>query len=146
MQNKYLRIVVAGLSAGFISEGVLGGLFMSPFVQAVLYNPKIQSKLFLEITPARNVFISVLGLIVLGIAHSWFYTVFINSIPGRTWIKKGLFWGMAIWLMFWVSQEWFVYRTLLDEPVLLNLFELIILLAGSLIEGLIIATFFKKEL
>lgn len=146
MQNKYIRIIISGLSAGFISEGVLGGLFMSPFIQTILYNPVLQGKLFLEVTPTRNVFISVLGLVILSIAHSWLYTIFLPSIPGKRWVKKGLFWGMTIWLMYWVFQEWFIYHTLLNEPLLLNLVELIILLAGSLIEGLVIAAFFKKEL
>lgn len=146
MQNKYIRILISGLSAGFISEGVLGGLFMSPFIQTVLYNPNIQSKLFLDVTPTRNVFTSVLGLIILSIAHSWLYTIFLPSMPGKTWVKKGLFWGTTIWLMYWVFQEWFIYHTLLNEPLFLNLVELIILLAGSLAEGLIIAAFFKKEL
>jgi hypothetical protein len=61
------------------------------------------------------------------------------SIPGRTWVKKGLFWGMAIWAMFWVFQEWFIYHTLFGEPIILNLLELAVLLAGSLVEGLVIS-------
>jgi len=41
--------------------------------------------------------------------------------------------------MFWLFQEWFVYHTLLAEPWFLNLFELALLLAGSLVEGVVIA-------
>jgi hypothetical protein len=65
--------------------------------------------------------------------------------PGKTWVKKGLFWGFVIWLMYWVFQEWFIYHTLLLEPIALNLFELAILLAGSLVEGLIIAYAFREN-
>ena len=144
--NKSLRIIIAGLIGGFIGEGIMGGLFMSPPVNSILYNPEIQSQLFIEITPDRDLFESIAGMVVLSIAHAWFYSIFIQSIPGKTWIKKGLFWGFTIWLMYWVFQEWFIYHTLLNEPILLNLLELTILLLGSLAEGIIIAWFLKKEI
>lgn len=65
--------------------------------------------------------------------------LFLPSIPGKTWIGKGAFWGLTIWLMYWVFQEWFIYHTLLAEPLLLNLLELAILLLGSAVEGMVIA-------
>jgi len=144
--NKSLRIIIAGLIGGFIGEGIMGGLFMSPPINSILYNPEIQSQLFIEITPDRDLFKSITGMVVLSIAHAWFYSIFIQSIPGKTWIKKGLFWGFTIWLMYWVFQEWFIYHTLLNEPILLNLLELTILLIGSLAEGIIIAWFLKTQL
>ena len=139
MKYKSFKIIYSGLIAGFFSELILGALFMSPPVQKILYNPDWQSELFLEVTPTRELFPSIAGLIVLSIAHSWLFTIFQPSIPGANWIKKGLFWGFTIWLMYWVFQEWFIYHTLLREPILLNLVELTILLAGSLVEGLIIS-------
>ena len=133
------KIVVAGLAGGFLGNGVLGGLFSSPPVQAILYNPEWQSALFIEITPKRNIPVSVAGLVILSIIHAWLFEVFMPSIPGRNWIRKGLFWGLTIWLMFWVFQEWFIYHTLLGEPLILNALELAILLLGSLVEGVTIA-------
>ena len=56
-----------------------------------------------------------------------------------------MFWGLTIWVMYWLSQEWFIYHTLLKEPLLLNLLELAILLIGSLVEGLIIAFFLARD-
>ena len=143
--NKITKIIFAGLFAGFVSEGILGVLFVNPFIKSILYNPNIQSQLFIDITPQRNLVVSVIGIIVLSIIHAWLYTIFAKSIPGTTWIKKGLFWGLTIWLMFWVFQEWFIYHTLLNEPLILNALELAILLIGSFVEGLIIAFIFKKE-
>lgn len=143
--RKTIKIIYTGLIAGLISEGILGALFMSPPVQNILYNPEWQSELFLEITPTRNMFKSILGLIILSIAHSWLYDVFKPSIPGKTWIKKGIFWGFTIWLMYWVFQEWFIYHTLLKEPLFLNLLELTLLFIGSIVEGLIISKFLIKE-
>lgn len=145
MRNRIFKIIYSGLIAGFVSEGFLGGVFMSAPIQKILYNPEWQSKMFLEVTPTRDLFPSVAGIVILSIAHSWLFTVFQKSVPGNTWFKQGLFWGFTIWLMFWVFQEWFIYHTLLKEPLLLNLVELIILLTGSLIEGLIISKFLAEK-
>lgn len=132
-------VVGAGLAGGLAGSGVLGVLFSSPPLQAVLYDPQWQSRLFLEITPLRDMPGSVGGLVVLSIIHAWLFRVLAPSIPGDTWRKKGLFWGLVIWLMYWLFQEWFIYHTLLGEPLLLAFLELTVLLLGSLIEGTVIA-------
>ena len=144
-KNDTVKIIIAGLAGGFIGNGVLGALFFSPPIQAILYNPEWQSQLFIDITPKRNIAISVTGLVILSIIHAWLFSVFMPSLPGKTWIKKGLFWGLTIWLMYWLFQEWFIYNTLLGEPLLLNLLELAILVSGSLIEGIIIAFFLARK-
>ena len=145
MKNKAIKIIYSGLIAWFVSEGFLGGIFMSPAIQKILYNPNWQSKLFLEVTPTRDLFPSIAGIVVLSIAHSWLFTIFQKSIPGKTWINKGLFWGLTIWLMYWVFQEWFIYHTLLQEPILLTMVELTILLLGSFIEGIVISKFLYEK-
>lgn len=142
--SKVGKIILAGLLGGFFGEGVLGVLFSSGPVKSLLYNPQYQSKLFIDITPTRNLPLSVVGLIVLSVIHSWLFSVLKPSIPGRSWVQKGLFWGLVIWLMFWVFQEWFIYHTLLQEPLLLNAFELMILLVGSLVEGLCISAILSR--
>lgn len=139
------KIAIAGLAGGFVGNGVLGAIFSSPWIHAILYDPALQSALFIEITPRRDIPVSVAGLILLSVVHGWLFSVLAPSLPGKTWIGKGLFWGMAIWLMFWLFQEWFIYRTLLGEPWPLILLELAILLLGSLAEGLVIAAALRKE-
>ncbi len=146
MNNGAVKIVVAGLIGGFVGNGVLGAVFSSPPVQAVLYNPEWQSALFIEITPQRNIPVSVSGLVILSIVHAWLFNVLRPSIPGRTWLRKGLFWGLAIWSMYWLFQEWFIYNTLLGEPLLLKVLELSILMFGSLVEGAVIAFFWRADL
>lgn len=128
-----------------MGNGVLGVAFSLPALRAVLYDPVVQSRLFIEITPLRNIPVSVSGLVILSVIHSWLFSVFAPSIPGASWVKKGLFWGLTIWLMFWVFQEWFIYRTLLAEPIVLNLLELAILLVGSLVEGLVISFVLERK-
>lgn len=139
MKTDLIKIICAGLIGGFIGNGVLGALFSLPPVRTILYDPALQSRLFIDITPARNIPLSVSGLIILSVLHAWLFSILSPSIPGGSWLRQGLFWGMAIWLMFWVFQEWFIYHTLLGEPILLNIFELFILLLGSLVEGVVIA-------
>lgn len=140
-----MKILWAGLLGGFIGNGVLGAIFSSPIVHSILYNPQWQSRLFIDITPQRNIPISVAGLVVLSVLHAWLFNIFMPSIPGRTWLKKGLFWGLTIWIMFWLFQEWFIYHTLLKEPLILNCLELIILLLGSLVEGIVISFFLARK-
>jgi hypothetical protein len=144
MKNASLKVVVAGLVGGFIGNGVLGALFSSSPIQSILYNPDLQSHLFIEITSKRNIPVSVAGLVILSIVHAWLFSVLMPSIPGTTWLKKGLFWGLTIWLMYWLFQEWFIYHTLLAEPFLLIALELTVLLLGSLVEGVIIAAFLAQ--
>lgn len=145
--KKTLKIICTGLLAGFVSEATLGLLFTSSPVRSILYNPQLQSQLFIEVTTNRSISLSVTiaGLVILSIIHAWLYSIFIKSIPGNTWVRKGLFWGLTIWLMYWVFQEWFIFRTLLGEPVFLTLLELTLLIVGSVAEGLIIAFIFRKE-
>jgi hypothetical protein len=134
-----IRIVVAGLAGGLAGNGVLGALFSTPWIRAVLYDPSTQSPLFLEITATRDIPLSVAGLVLLSIIHAALFARLAPAIPGLSWRAKGVFWGFVIWLMYWVFQEWFIYHTLLREPIALCLFELALLLAGSLVEGLVIA-------
>lgn len=140
-----VKILVTGLVAGTIGNGLLGVLFSSPPVRAVLYDPAWQSQLFIAVTPNRNIPVSVAGLIVLSVSHAWLFQVLKRAIPGRIWHLKGIFWGFSIWLLYWVFQEWFIYHTLLGEPLLLNLLELGILLTGSLAEGWLIAFFLARH-
>lgn len=139
MANNFGRVLAAGLLGGFLGNGVLGGIFSLPPVKSILYDPSLQSKLFIEVTPMRDIPVSVAGLVILSIIHALLFDTFRPALPGETWLKKGLFWGVTIWLMYWVFQEWFIYHTLLMEPLILNALELIILLFGSLVEGVVIS-------
>lgn len=137
-------LILAGWMGGFAGNVFFGVIFSSPWVKNVLYNPAWQSQLFLDITPQRNLAVSIVGLIVLSGLHGLFFQLFKSSIPGRSTLQKGLFWGLTIWAVYYLFQEWFIYITLLREPVALALVELVILLIGSLIEGMVIALAVEK--
>lgn len=140
MKLSYLsRAVLAGWLGGFLGNGLLGALFSQPTIREVLYDPSRQSELFVSITPQRNIAVSVIGLVVLSGVHGIFFSTLRESIPGRHWVTKGLWWGFALWAMYWLFQEWFIYITLLREPMALASLELCILLLGSLLEGVAIS-------
>jgi hypothetical protein len=139
MGNKIIWSLIAGIVGGFIGNGVLGALFTSPSIQAILYDPAIQSELFIRITPTRNIPISVGGLVLLSSIHGWLFFTFYPCLLGKSWLGKGIFWGFVIWAMYWLFQEWFIYNRLLGEPLILNLLELAILFLGSVVEGIIIS-------
>lgn len=134
-----LRSLAAGWLGGFVGNAVLGAAFSSPWVQAVLYHPAWQSPLFIEITRTRDIALSVAGLIVLSGLHGVLYQMARPVLPGRNWVKRGALWGGVVWIGYWLFQEWFIYVTLLREPILLALFELAILLVGAVVEGIVIA-------
>ena len=137
--SSTLRAAGAGIAGGFVGNALLGVLFTSPPIQAILYNEELQSALFLEVTPTRDVAYSVAGLILLSAIHGLLFRQFVSAIPGQTCWSKGLAWGGVVWAMYWLFQEWFIYHTLLREPLALATFELAILLVGSIAEGLVIA-------
>lgn len=137
--NNLLRGLVGGWVGGFAGNALLGALFLSPWIRTILYDPSKQSDIFLTLTPQRNMAISVVGLVILSGIHGLLFSVLQQSIPGANWIRKGLWWGVAIWAMYWLFQEWFIYVTLLGEPISLAMVELVILLLGSLVEGVVVA-------
>lgn len=134
-----LAALVSGWAGGLVGNALLGVLFSSGWARSILYDPNRQSDLFLTVTPLRNVPVSVVGLIVLGGLHGVAYVMVRPVLPGIGWIRHGFAWGVAMWVVYWIFQEWFVYVTLLAEPVGLALFELVLLLAGSILNGLVLA-------
>lgn len=142
--KRVMLLILAGWLGGFTGNAFFGAMFSSPWITNMLYNPAWQSPMYLEITPQRNLAVSIVGLIVLSGLHGIFFHLFKPAILGRTWFQQGLFWGLTIWATYYLFQEWFIYITLLHEPVTLALVELAILLIGSLIEGVVIALAVEK--
>lgn len=139
----YVRTIgigtAAGVLGGFLGNGFLGLMFTRDFVRSVLYDAERQSQLFLTVTPTRDVAVSVAGLVALSALHGWLFFWCRDALWGRSWWAKGCTFGVAIWGVYWLFQEWFVYVTLLREPLALAAFELVILLGGALVEGVAIA-------
>ncbi|MBU0679740.1 MAG: hypothetical protein KJ626_16685 [Verrucomicrobia bacterium] len=139
--RRVVWLLVSGVVAGVVGHGAMGLIFYSPPMQALLYMDPVQSEIFLSICQPRNIPTCAAGIILLSILHAVFFAVFQPSIPGRTWFRKGIFWGFTIWALYWLFQEWLLYTMLLGVPILMNIVELSVLLIGSLVEGVMIALF-----
>ncbi|MFO1400137.1 MAG: hypothetical protein U1F30_02795 [Steroidobacteraceae bacterium] len=133
------KAAVAGWAGGFIGNGLLGALYSSGPIRQLLYDPGLQSELFIQITPQRNVAMSVAGLVVLSGVHGALLLLLRRDAAPAAWVRHGLRLGFVIWATYWLFQEWFIYVTLLQEPLSLAGVELLLLLAGSLVEGTVIA-------
>lgn len=130
------KTVVAGLTAGFASQMVMAPLFLNPVTQGILYNPQLQSRIFLEITPLRNIVPSVIGLMLWGIVPAFLYQRLDIRSDKKT--VRGVYLALWIWLLYWLPQEWFIYVTLLGEPLHLAAFELLLTAIGTIVQGLIL--------
>lgn len=139
LQSKAGKIVVSGIIGGAVGYAVTAAIFSTQAVKEIIFNPDIQSKVFISLLQNGNMPLAAAGLILLSVIHSWLFELLRPSIPGHTWFAKGLFWGLVIWLMFWLFQEWFVFLALVKQPWHLSAFELLLKLPGALIEGAIIA-------
>ena len=137
--SPLIPAIGAGWAGGFAGNALLGATFSSPWIREILYDPALQSPIFVSLTSQRNIAMSVIGLIVLSGIHGVLFMLLHPSLPGRTWIRKGIAGGLMIWATYWLFQEWFIYVTLFREPVILAALELAILLSGALLEGLVIA-------
>lgn len=143
--GNFIKSSLAGVAGGFVGNGILGVVFSLPILCNLLYDPHLQSKTFIDVTANRDIPLSVAGLVLLSAIHGFLFLLFKQSIPGSTNLKKGLFWGLVIWLFFWLPQEWFIYHTLLGEPLILNTVELIVLLIGAMGEGLVISGILRRS-
>lgn len=74
----------------------------------------------------------------LTLAHAWVYGVVREALPGRGW-RKGIGFGVGIWLFSYVFFELFTPFNLFGEPLHLLAYELILWLGVALTEGCTLA-------
>lgn len=127
--------LIAGWAGAFVGQGILGVLFTRAPVRDVLFDPELQSPLFIELASTRNIPLSVAGLVLFGGIYGWLQTLLAARYPTDSVGRSGLRLGALIWGVYWLPQEWFIYHTLLHEPLLLCALELVLLALGSLVAG-----------
>lgn len=77
-------------------------------------------------------------LFLLTLAHAWIYGAIRGALPGQGW-RKGVGFGVGIWLFSYVFFELFTPFNLFGEPLHLLAYQLTLWLALALIEGCAIA-------
>lgn len=140
-----------------IAAGILGGLTASFFIfilfrligfeyWGILINPQYQSpkliKVWTELEPiplaVNHPEIMTLGFIVLAVIHAFIFSVIKLGVPGDGW-KKGLSFGLIIWLFSYLFFEFFTPWNMFGEPVRLVILELVFWIPVALSEGIVIA-------
>lgn len=134
---RSVRWWFAGSAGALAGQMVLGLLFTSGAVRQVLFDPTRQSAAFLELAPTRDIPLSVAGLVVLGGIYGWLAMLVASRYPRASAAVRGLRLAALVWCVYWLPQEWFIYHTLLREPLGLCGLELVLLALGSLVTGLV---------
>jgi len=145
------RRVVAGLVGGLLATGVGYALFDWSPLSRVIMDPQLQSpkllKVWREIQPLPLLITNpalLIGLYaVLGVAHSLVYRAISGSL-GKGMVRKGVSFGLIIWIFQYVFFEYFTPFNLFGEPAALVVLELGIWLIVALVEGLAIAALSKS--
>lgn len=114
----------------------MGLLFLNPWTQSLLYHADWQSLLYRQVTPQRDLLPSIVGLVVWGVVPAFLHRRL--ALPGSPW-RAGLATATWIGLLFWLPQEWFIYVTLLGEPLPLAALELLFAALGCLVQGWLLA-------
>jgi hypothetical protein len=134
-----LRIISSGLLAGAISNAVVGFIFTRKPIHGMIHDSSRNSRKYIDTASQMNLPVAIIGLILLSVIHSVIFAFIGASLPGVTWVSRGIFFGIMIWLFFWLFQEWFAFHCLLGVPFTINSFRLLVLLIGAVIEGVIIS-------
>ena len=117
--------------------------YLVPLVEVIGTHPELrpgltaQVHIHVERQPEQPA--AVAGLVVLSGVHGALLLLLRRDAAPAAWVRHGLRLGFVIWATYWLFQEWFIYVTLLQEPLSLAGVELLLLLAGSLVEGTVIA-------
>lgn len=140
-----------------IAGGVLGGIAASLAVLilfrlivfeywGILTNPEYQSpkliKVWTEIEPiplaVNHPGIITLGFVILSILHAFLFAIIREGLPGEG-LKKGIFFGLIIWLFSYVFFEFFTPWNMFGEPLALVGLELLFWIVVAVSEGIVIA-------
>jgi hypothetical protein len=146
-----------------VAAGILGGLAASLAILVVfrligfeywgiLVDPQYQSpkliKVWTELEPiplaVNHPGIITLGFIALAVIHAFVFSVIKKGIPGEGW-KKGLSFGLIIWLFSYLFFEFFTPWNMFGEPVSLVMLELLFWIPVSLSEGIVIAKVYDVD-
>lgn len=145
---RWRRALVAGLAGGAAFLAALFLLF-GP-AQTILADPRLQSpkllKVFSELEPLPRsgtdpAWVAA-GVVAFGVLHGLLFALLAPALPGWGW-RKGLSFGVVLWLTMVLWFEFFLLWNVMHEPPLLIGLELALWLAVNLIEGVVIALVYR---
>ncbi len=151
---KLSRVIAAGILGGIAASLAVLILFRLIGFECwgILTNPEYQSpkllKVWTEIEPiplaVNHPGIITLGFVILSILHAFVFAIIRQGIPGQG-VKKGIIFGLIIWLFSYVFFEFFTPWNMFGEPVYLVGLELLFWIGVSLPEGIVIAKVYNVD-
>jgi hypothetical protein len=146
---KYaIRAALAGAIASLALTGILYTAAMP-----LLFNAQYQSKKVLDVyqtlqplpllTTDIGAFLA--GSIIVASIRNLVFTKLYNGIPG-VGVRKGLAWGLAVWLIMILYAEFYTAVNLLGEPLYLSAFEAAFQIPAYLAEGVVVAIIYRRAL
>ncbi len=151
---KPIRIIAAGILGGMAASLAVLVLFRLIGFEywGILTNPEYQSpkllKVWTEIEPiplaVNHPGIITLGFVILSILHTFVFAIIRQGIPGEG-LKKGIIFGLIIWLFSYVFFEFFTPWNMFGEPLYLVGIELLFWIGVSLSEGIVIAKVYNVD-
>ena len=151
---KPIRIIAAGILGGMAASLAVLVLFRLIGFEywGILTSPEYQSpkllKVWTEIEPiplaVNNPGIITLGFVILSILHAFVFAVIRQGIPGEG-LKKGIIFGLIIWLFSYVFFEFFTPWNMFGEPLSLVGLELLFWIGVALSEGIVIAKVYNVD-
>ena len=151
---KPIRVIIAGILGGMAASLAVLILFRLIGFEywGILTNPEYQSpkllKVWTEIEPiplaVNNPGIIALGFVILSILHAFVFAIIRQGIPGES-LKKGIIFGLIIWLFSYVFFEFFTPWNMFGEPLVLLGLELLFWIGVALSEGIVIAKVYNVD-
>lgn len=148
---RWKSALVAGIAGAFTSMVLVALVYTA--ANPILFNPQYQSAkviaVYQSIMPlpllSSNPAAVVAGWIIVSMVRTLVFAWFYNGIPG-TGVRKGLSWGLAVWLTVVLFSEFYSTINLLGEPLYLAAFEMFLILWPFLGEGAVVATIYRRYL
>lgn len=143
---KLKRIVLAGLIAGFAAFLIGSVLYMNPLVAGVYsqYSDWPGSKSMDSFGGLANwLSLMLLGGLVSTVFLAGLYSYTEKGIPIKPAWKKGLFFGILLWLVTKVPASYYTWL-MYTYPDILNLIETINSLVGSIVAGVVLAVLYER--
>jgi len=145
---RWKYATLAGLVGAFVSAILVGILYTAS--SPILFNSQLQSAKVLAVYNSirplplltTNMPAFLVGYVAVSMIRTFVFAWLYRGIPG-TGIRKGLSWGLIIWLIATVFSEFYTAVNLLAEPLFLVAFELVLQLPAYMGEGVVVATIYR---
>jgi hypothetical protein len=140
--NKALRIFIALSGCGWVWYAAMQCCFVWSGAQRILANPQYQSakfiKTFTEYQPlprmANDKSVLWIGFMIVGFIVASAFLLLNDKMP-RGWMKRGLLFGLVHWMLMTPWFEFYLPYNVMNEPLLLVLFEAMLWLCVALFVG-----------